>query len=216
MSKEIQEYILNYYRYRSFSPTDLAKETNKYYNEVCETVKAMEKVGVVEWKKEQGKYVVLKDYIPQTYTGNEITSSAYVYEKSKNDIEKFANKVPDNIEIKKLEGLVPTKSNVNGVITQIQKNLVKQNKHIIDVYKAFGSVYETFDKLDEIYIKRIIANLKSAEEANEKAVRGLEENQELMKSQKMVIEVLKKHKDDLDELQHLKDIDMFYDEYQAF
>lgn len=37
-----------------------------------------------------------------------------------------------------------------------------------------------------------------------------------MKSQKMVIEVLKKHKDDLDELQHLKDIDMFYDEYQAF
>lgn len=216
MSKEIQEYILNYYRYRSFSPTDLAKETNKYYNEVCETVKAMEKVGVVEWKKEQGKYVVLKDYIPQTYTGNEITSSAYVYEKSKNDIEKFANKVPDNIEIKKLEGLVPTKSNVNGVITQIQKNLVEQNKHIIDVYKAFGSVYETFDKLDEIYIKRIIANLKSAEEANEKAVRGLEENQELMKSQKMVIEVLKKHKDDLDELQHLKDIDMFYDEYQAF
>ena len=82
--------------------------------------------------------------------------------------------MPDNIEIKKLEGLVPTKSNVNGVITQIQKNLVKQNKHIIDVYKAFGSVYETFDKLDEIYIKRIIANLKSAEEANEKAVRGLE------------------------------------------
>lgn len=72
-------------------------------------------------EKEQGKYVVLKDYIPQTYTGNEITSSAYVYEKSKNDIEKFANKVPDNIEIKKLEGLVPTKSNVNGVITQIQK-----------------------------------------------------------------------------------------------
>ena len=203
MSKEIQEYILNYYRYRSFSPTDITKETNKYYNEVCETVKQMEKAGVVEWKKEQGKYVVLKDYIPQTYTGNEITSSAYVYEKSKN-------------EIKKLKGLVPTKSNVNGVITQIQNNLVKQNQHIIDVYEAFGSVYETFDKLDEIYIKRIIANLKSAEEANKKAVRGLEENQKLMKSQKMVIEVLKKHKDDLDELQHLKDIDMFYDEYQAF
>ena len=215
MSKEIQEYILNYYRYRSFSPTDITKETNKYYNEVCETVKQMEKAGVVEWKKEQGKYVVLKD-IPQTYTGNEITSSAYVYEKSKNDIEEFANKVPDNIEIKKLKGLVPTKSNVNGVITQIQNNLVKQNQHIIDVYEAFGSVYETFDKLDEIYIKRIIANLKSAEEANKKAVRGLEENQKLMKSQKMVIEVLKKHKDDLDELQHLKDIDMFYDEYQAF
>ena len=32
----------------------------------------------------------------------------------------------------------------------------------------------------------------------------------------MVIEVLKKHKNDLDELQHLKDIDWFYDEYQDF
>lgn len=216
MSKEIQEYILSYYRYRSFSPTDITKETNKYYNEVCETVKQMEKAGVVEWKKEQGKYVVLKDYIPQTYTVNEITSSANVYEEAKNDIEKFAKKVPDNIEIQELKGLMITKSNVNDVITQIQNNLVNQNGHIVDVFKAFESVYKTFDKLDEIYIKRIIANLKSAEEANKKAVRGLEENQKLMKSQKMVIEVLKKHKDDLDELQHLKDIDMFYDEYQAF
>ena len=216
MSKEIQEYILKYYRYRSFSPTDITKETNKYYNEVRETVKQMEKAGVVEWKKEQGKYVVLKDYIPQTYTVNEITSSANVYEEAKNDIEKFAKKVPDNIEIQELKGLMITKSNVNDVITQIQNNLVNQNGHIVDVFKAFESVYKTFDKLDEIYIKRIIANLKSAEEANEKAVRGLEENQELMKSQKMVIEVFKKHKDDLDELQHLKDIDMFYDEYQAF
>ena len=58
MSKEIQEYILNYYRYRSFSPTDLAKVTNKYYNEVCETVKQMEKAGVVEWKKEQAIFIL--------------------------------------------------------------------------------------------------------------------------------------------------------------
>ena len=48
MSKEIQEYILKNYRYRSFSPTDITKETDKYYNEVCETVKQMEKSGVVE------------------------------------------------------------------------------------------------------------------------------------------------------------------------
>ena len=61
MSKEIQEYILKYYRYRSFSPTDITKETNKYYNEVRETVKQMEKAGVVEWKKEQGKYVVIAE-----------------------------------------------------------------------------------------------------------------------------------------------------------
>ena len=57
MSKEIQEYILKHYRYRSFSPTDITKETDKYYNEVCEIVKQMEKAGVVEWKKEQVTFI---------------------------------------------------------------------------------------------------------------------------------------------------------------
>ena len=76
MSKEIQEYILKNYRYRSFSP-NITKETNKYYNEVCETVKQMEKAGVVEWKKEQGKYVVIAepstDYISQTVKEKDYT-----------------------------------------------------------------------------------------------------------------------------------------------
>ena len=65
-------------------------------------------------------------------------------------------------------------------------------------------------------MQRILLNTEAAKEANKKAVRGLEENQKLIESQKMVIEVLKKHKNDLDELQHLKDIDWFYDEYQDF
>lgn len=124
MSKEIQEYILKNYRYRSFSPTDITKETNKYYNEVCETVKQMEKAGVVEWKKEQGKYVVIaepstdyisqtvkeKDYTPQTVIRNktnsfnlnnysEFTSQAERFKKSKKDIDKFAKSVPEKSEL---------------------------------------------------------------------------------------------------------------------
>ena len=85
MSKEIQEYILKNYRYRSFSP-NITKETNKYYNEVCETVKQMEKAGVVEWKKEQGKYVVIAepstDYISQTVKEKDYTPQTVIRNKT--------------------------------------------------------------------------------------------------------------------------------------
>nr|WP_205396785.1 hypothetical protein [Streptococcus lutetiensis] len=251
MSKEIQEYILKHYRYRSFSPTDITKETTKYYNEVCETVKQMEKAGVVEWKKEQGKYVVIaepstdyisqtakeKDYIPQTVIRNktnsfnlnnysEFTSQAERFKESKKDIDKFAKSVPKKSELPMLaekEEVLFFKrdakvkaEDVNKITEKVQESLEANNDHIIKIYKKFTSIYNAFDSLDKDYMQRILLNTEAAKEANKKAVRGLEENQKLIESQKMVIEVLKKHKDDLDELQHLKDIDWFYDEYQDF
>ena len=251
MSKEIQEYILKHYRYRSFSPTDITKETDKYYNEVCEIVKQMEKAGVVEWKKEQGKYVVIaepstdyisqtakeKDYTPQTVIRNktnsfnlnnysEFTSQAERFKESKKDIDKFAKSVPKKSELPMLaeteEGLFFIRDakvkaeDVNEITKKVQESLKENNNHLIKIYGIFNSVYAAFDSLDKDYMQRILLNTEAAKEANKKAVRGLEENQKLIESQKMVIEVLKKHKDDLDELQHLKDIDMFYDEYQDF
>lgn len=248
MSKEIQEYILKYYRYRSFSPTDITKETNKYYNEVRETVKQMEKAGVVEWKKEQGKYVVIaepstdyisqtakeKDYTPQTVIRSktnsfnlnnysEFTSQAERFKKSKKDIDKFAKSVPNQSELpmlpeKKLKILnAKVKAeDVNNITKKVRDSLKVNNNHLIKIYEIFTSIYNAFDSLDKDYMQRILLNTEAAKEANKKAVRGLEENQKLIESQKMVIEVLKKHKDNLDELQHLKDIDWFYDEYQDF
>lgn len=251
MSKEIQEYILNYYRYRGFSPTDITKETNKYYNEVCETVKQMEKAGIVEWKKEQGKYVVIaepstdyisqtakeKDYTPQTVIRNktnsfnlnnysEFTSRTERFKKSKKDIDELAKRVSKKSELPMLaeteEGLffihdaIVKAEDVNKITKKIQASLKENNNQLIEIYKFFGFVAAAFDSLDQDYLQRILVNMEMAKEANKKAVRGLEENQKLIESQKMVIEVLKKHKDDLDELQHLKDIDMFYDEYQDF
>lgn len=251
MSKEIQEYILKHYRYRSFSPTDITKETDKYYNEVCEIVKQMEKAGVVEWKKEQGKYVVIaepstdyisqtakeKDYTPQTVIRNktnsfnlnnysEFTSQAERFKESKKDIDKFAKSVPKKSELPMLaeteEGLFFIRDakvkaeDVNEITKKVQESLKENNNHLMKIYGIFNSVYAAFDSLDKDYMQRILLNTEAAKEANKKAVRGLEENQKLIESQKMVIEVLKKHKDDLDELQHLKDIDMFYDEYQDF
>ncbi|MCO4526392.1 hypothetical protein Si107_01734 [Streptococcus infantarius subsp. infantarius] len=251
MSKEIQEYILKYYRYRSFLPTDITKETNKYYNEVRETVKQMEKAGVVEWKKEQGKYVVIaepstdyisqtakeKDYTPQTVIRNktnsfnlnnysEFTSQAERFKESKKEIDKFAKSVPKKSELpmlaEKKEVLFFKRDakvkaeDVNKITEKVQESLQANNNHIIKIYKKFTSIYNAFDSLDKDYMQRILLNTEAAKEANKKAVRGLEENQKLIESQKMVIEVLKKHKDDLDELQHLKDIDWFYDEYQDF
>ena len=106
--------------------------------------------------------------------------------------------------------------NINEITKNVQKSLEANNNHIIKIYEEFTSIYNAFDSLDKDYMQRILLNTEAAKEANKKAVRGLEENQKLIESQKMVIEVLKKHKNDLDELQHLKDIDWFYDEYQDF
>ena len=137
-------------------------------------------------------------------------------------MKEFADSVPNNIELEKLKEkgkFLRDRANisdVNKVNEVIQAALIEQNNHLRKVYDAFNMVYETFSALDKDYIQSILLSLKSAEEANRKAVQGLEENKKIIESQKTVIEVLKKHKGELDALQHLKEIDEFYDEYNDF
>ena len=91
-----------------------------------------------------------------------------------------------------------------------------EHKNIFEIRKEFITIYDTFEALDKNYIQHILVNLKAAEEANTKAVKGLEQNKKLFNSQKTIIEVLKKHKDELDKLKHLKEIDEFYNAYTNF
>lgn len=153
---------------------------------------------------------------------NEITQ--HNFDSQKEQLKKFADSVPKNIQLKKLESnqfwflnfdTVKT-SDVNEVTKGIQAALIEQNKNLQDVYKAFDTVYKTFNELDNNYIQRILVNLEAAREANRKAVQGLEENKKIVEQQQTIIEVLKKHKAELDELQHLKDIDIFFDEFKDF
>lgn len=141
----------------------------------------------------------------------------------KEQLKKFAESIPKKTELPTLDGgknlLGSAKAkadDVNTITEKIQGVLKVQNNHLTSLYKQIDTVYNTFDALDKDYIQRILVNLEATKEANRKAIQGLEENKKIVESQKTVIEVLKKHKAELDALQHLKEIDEFYEEYNDF
>ena len=153
---------------------------------------------------------------------NEIV--AHDFEKKKQQLQKFAKTLPKTSSLPSVRGgnhwygasVKATGDDLNNLSERIADSLIEQNKNIVGIRKEFISIYDTFEALDKDYIQRILVNLKAAEEANTKAVKGLEQNKKLFNSQKTIIEVLKKHKDELDKLKHLKEIDEFYNAYTNF
>ena len=153
---------------------------------------------------------------------NEIV--AHDFEKKKQQLQKFAKTLPKTSNLPSIRGgnhwygpsVKATGDDLNNLSKRIAYSLSEQNKNIFEIKKEFISIYDTFEALDKDYIQRILVNLKAAEEANTKAVKGLEQNKKLFNSQKTIIEVLKKHKDELDKLKHLKEIDEFYNAYTNF
>ena len=161
-------------------------------------------------------------YRSQKSGSNEIV--AHDFEKKKQQIQKFAKTLPKTSNLPSFRGgnhwygpsVKATGDDLNNLSERIADSLFEQNKNIVDIRKEFISIYDTFEALDKDYIQRILVNLKATEEANRKAVKSLEQNKKLFNSQKTIIEVLKKHKDELDKLKHLKEIDEFYNAYTNF
>lgn len=110
-----------------------------------------------------------------------------------------------------------TGENLNNLTENIQKEMINQNKVIVRTIQEFNTIYETFAALDKEYIKKIFLSLKAAEEANEKALKGLEGvqiNQDdiniIIEKQKMGIQVLKNFKEKLEKIEHLNDVDAIF------
>lgn len=153
---------------------------------------------------------------------NEIV--AHNFDKKKQQLQKFAKTLPKSSNLPIVSAgnhwygvsVKATGDDLNNLSEKIAASLIEQNKNIVDIRKEFIGIYDTFDALDKDYIQRILVNLKATEEANRKAVQGLEQNKKLFDSQKKIIEVLKKNKDELDNLKHLKEIDEFFNAYTNF
>ncbi|KST94145.1 Rhoptry protein [Lactococcus lactis subsp. lactis] len=157
-------------------------------------------------------------------------SDIHDFEIKKNKLKEFSETVPKTVHLPILkEGInfnpfsrnFLSKRNVssddmNEISTNIANTFIEQNKNMISVWKEFKTIYNTFDALDKDYIQRIMVNIEATKKANENAIQGLQENQKLFEAQKSVIKVLKKHKDDLESLTHLKNIDDLYNSYQNF
>ena len=105
---------------------------------------------------------------------------------------------------------------LNALTDAVQNRMIEQNKHIKKIIQEFNTIYETFQILDDDYIKRISESLIAAKEANNKAMQGLHEIEEyqtgnkkllddVFKQNKDLIDVLKKHNKKLEELEQLQD-----------
>ena len=104
---------------------------------------------------------------------------------------------------------------LNELSQAVQDRMIKQNDHIKKIIQEFNTIYETFQLLDDDYIKRISKSLIAAKEANNKAMQGLHEIEEyqtgnkkllddVFKQNKDLIDVLKKHHDRFEDLETLE------------
>ena len=109
-----------------------------------------------------------------------------------------------------------TGKDLNALTDAVQNKMIEQNKHIKKIIQEFNTIYETFQILDDDYIKRISESLIAAKEANNKAIQGLHEIEEyqtgnrkllddVFKQNKDLIEILKKHHKKLEELEQLEE-----------
>ena len=96
---------------------------------------------------------------------------------------------------------------LNELSQAVQDRMIKQNDHIKKIIQEFNTIYETFQLLDDDYIKRISESLIAAKEANNKAMQGLHEKllDDVFKQNKDLIDILKKHHKKLEELEQLED-----------
>ena len=101
---------------------------------------------------------------------------------------------------------------LNTLTDAVQNRMIEQNKHIKKIIQEFNTIYETFQLLDDDYIKRISESLIAAKEANNKAIQGLHEIEEYQTGNKRLLDdvfkqnedligILKKHHKKLEELE---------------
>ena len=146
------------------------------------------------------------------------------FEEAKNKLQKFVKQTNSDKTLSKVEEKKwifdhkVTGEELNKLVVQIQNGLVDLQKTDIKVYHQIEAVYDAFEALDKDYIAAILINVKNAEEAGKQAQEAnatlkkvIDKQEKILKKQEEVIGVLKSHKEKLDKLQHLENIDELWD-----
>ncbi|GGH86863.1 putative RNase H-like nuclease (RuvC/YqgF family) [Pullulanibacillus pueri] len=155
-----------------------------------------------------------------------VTTSSNVFNEKKNELKAFSEKLPKEAELPSVPisgGLFGwfnydvTGSDLNRLTESIQDKMIEQNKVLVRTIQEFNTIYDTFSALDQEYIQGILVSLKAAEEANSKALKGIEgvqENQneikQIINQQKQVIQVLNNFKEKIEKIEHLADVDKIF------
>lgn len=163
----------------------------------------------------------LNNYQPEI-----VFTKANVFNEKKNELKQFSEKLPKETDLPSvptsggLFGLFKydvTGNDLNKLTENIQDKMIEQNKVLVRTVQEFNTIYDTFSALDKEYIQGILISLRVAKEANNKAIKGLEsvkvnqsDIEQMIIQQKLVIQVLEKHKEELEKIKHLKDIDKIF------
>ena len=156
----------------------------------------------------------------------QVLAKSQRFNDKKQELKDFSEKIPKQSDLPTVPkeenflGIIPIDYGVKGkdlnaLSAAVQDRMIEQNKHIKKIIQEFNTIYETFQILDDDYIKRISESLIAAKEANNKAMQGLHEIEEyqtgnkkllddVFKQNKDLIDVLKKHHDRLEDLETLE------------
>lgn len=148
------------------------------------------------------------------------------FNEKKEALKAFSEEIPEQSDLPTVPqdelmlGFIGTEYDVKGkdlnaLTDAVQNRMIEQNKHIKKIIQEFNTIYETFQLLDDDYIKRISDSLMVARKANITALQGLEESKsyqennknllnDVIKQNKDLIDVLKKHHDRLEDLETLE------------
>lgn len=157
-----------------------------------------------------------------------MTTRSNVFNENKNKLKEFSENLPKESELPSvpysggLFGLFNydvTGSDLNRLTESIQDKMIEQNKVLVRTIQEFNTIYDTFSALDKEYIQGILVSLKAAEEANTKALKGIEgvrvnqnEINQIINQQKQVIQVLKKFKERIEKIEHLAEVDKIFND----
>lgn len=138
------------------------------------------------------------------------------FEVALNNLKELAEQTPSDIGLDKVDsegGLFGwfhhnvTGDELNKITTQIQGYLIGFNDLHIKEIKEVEQIYKAIDSLDKEYIPAILSAVKAAEAASDQAKRAQKDINKLIEAHKKSIKVLEQHKERLDRLQHLENID---------
>lgn len=128
---------------------------------------------------------------------------------AKNALKKYTEQAQKDFELSKVPyegGLFNlgnhkvTGTELNRITSQIQDYLISINTLNQGLVEEFGQVYKAFESLDKDYISGIVNSIRVTAEVSKK-------EQQDRSDIKQTVNVLKKFKEDIDQLKHLTDID---------
>lgn len=158
-----------------------------------------------------------------------VTASSDVFNENNDMLKVLSENLPKEAELPTtlesggLFGLFKHKvcgEELNRLTESIQDKMIEQNKVIVKTKQDVDTFWNSLTALDKDYLQRTQLSLKTAVEANAKALKAIDgvkesrnEINQIINQQKQIIEVtrvLKDFKEDVEKIEHLTDVDEIF------